>query len=66
MLHALKAAVPAATAKIEVVDIDADPDLVRQYDELVPVLIGILPNGHRVKLCHYFFDQQAVGIFLAS
>ena len=67
MLDALNASAPANTLiTIEVVDIDANEDLVRQYDELVPLLIGIRPDGRHMKLCHYVLDQGAVDAFLAS
>jgi thioredoxin reductase (NADPH) len=40
---------------IDVVDVDADPALLAQYDELVPVLLaGTGP------LCHYHLDVAAV------
>jgi Glutaredoxin-like domain (DUF836) len=40
---------------IDVVDVDADPVLQAQYDELVPVLLA----GGR-QLCHYHLDVAAV------
>jgi hypothetical protein len=42
---------------VDVVDVDADPDLVARYDELVPVLVAT-PAG--AELCHYFLDEAAL------
>ncbi len=40
---------------VDVVDVDADPELEALYDELVPVLL------HRgTELCHYFLDVAKV------
>ncbi len=40
---------------VDVVDVDADPELEGLYDELVPVLL------HRgTELCHYFLDVAKV------
>ena len=39
----------------EVIDVDAHPELVERYDELVPVLL------HQSReVCHYFLDRDAV------
>lgn len=43
--------------EVAVIDVDADPDLVARFDELVPVLYG---DPARPELCHYFLDQAAV------
>ena len=66
MLHALQAMPQAAGLQVEVIDVDADDDLLRAYDELVPVLIGVGPDGASRELCHYFLDQHAVSAFLAG
>lgn len=66
MLHALQAMPQAVDLKVDVIDVDADEVLLRAYDELVPVLIGVRPDGARHELCHYFLDQQAVIAFLAG
>ena len=65
MLHALQAMSEAVGLPVEVVDVDADDALLRAYDELVPVLIGVGPDGAHRELCHYFLDQHAVTAFLA-
>jgi hypothetical protein len=41
---------------VDVVDVDADPDLVSRYDELVPVLV----DAAGAELCHYFLDEAAL------
>ena len=46
---------------VDVVDVDADPVLAQQYDELVPVLVA----GGR-ELCHYFLDTAAVREYLVD
>lgn len=51
---------------IEVVDVDADPDLVDRYDELVPVLVGCHPGQAPEQICNYFLDENAVRAFLAK
>jgi thiol-disulfide isomerase/thioredoxin len=66
MLHALQAMPQAVDLKVDVIDVDADEELLRAYDELVPVLVGVSPDGARHELCHYFLDQQAVIAFLAG
>lgn len=42
---------------VDVVDVDADPQLVARYDELVPVLTA---GQGGLELCHYFLDEAAV------
>ena len=66
MLLALQAMPQAVGLEVDVVDVDADDALLRAYDERVPVLIGVRPDGARHELCHYFLDQQAVIAFLAG
>ena len=43
------------SAKLRVLDVDADPALEAKYDELVPVLL----HGDQ-ELCHYFLDEEKV------
>jgi hypothetical protein len=45
---------------IEILDVDADPELEAKYDELVPVLAA---NG--AELCRYRFDEIKVREYLA-
>jgi len=65
MLAALHVHPQASRFRIKVLDVDEDEDLVRQYDELVPVLVGMKPDGSNVRICHYFLDQEALHAFLS-
>lgn len=65
MLAALRAHPQASQFRITVLDVDENEELVRQYDELVPVLIGMKPDGSNVRICHYFLDQEALYAFLS-
>ena len=58
MLAALQAfmARQGVAYAVDVVDVDADPDLVARYDELVPVLV----DATGAELCHYFLDEAAL------
>lgn len=47
---------------IDVVDVDSDPLLEAQYDELVPVLV----DGQGGELCHYFLDVAKVRHYLSD
>ena len=42
------------------IDIDRDPELIRRYDTLVPVLCY-----NNEEVCHYFFDESALLAALA-
>ena len=66
MLVALRALPEAAGLVVDIVDVDNDAALVEAYDELVPVLMGVGPDGVHRALCHYFLDRQAVHDFLAG
>ncbi len=48
-------------ARINVLDVDADPALEAKYDELVPVLL----HGE-TELCHYFLDEPKTREYLAE
>ena len=58
---ALKALAEEFGASITVLDVDADPALEAQYDELVPVLL----HGE-TELCHYFLDEAKTREYLAG
>jgi hypothetical protein len=47
---------------IEVVDVDADPELEAKYNELVPVLVDC--DGE--ELCRYFLDAAKVREYLGA
>lgn len=65
MLQALQTLLGPDTYPIHVLDVDADPALVAQYDELVPVLLGHKEGQAVQQLCHYFLDEAAVRAFVA-
>ena len=48
-------------AVVQIVDVDADPQLEARYDELVPVLL----HGDN-ELCHYFLDEPKVREYLSG
>jgi hypothetical protein len=64
MLAALRAFMARAGLPytIDVLDIDADPQLTDKFDELVPVLYGSDQVG--AELCHYFLDEDALRRYL--
>lgn len=65
MLAALQALMTRAglACTVDVVDVDADPQLVARFDERVPVLYGD-PAGP--EICHYFLDEAALGAYLSA
>ncbi len=48
-------------AQVTIIDVDANPDLEAQYDELVPVLL----HGE-IELCHYFLDEAKTREYLSG
>ncbi len=46
---------------VDVVDVDANPELEALYDQLVPVLLH-----HGTELCHYFLDEAKVRDYLSE
>ena len=52
MLQALRGLQLRREFELHLVDIDRDPELLRRYDEWVPVLL----MGER-ELCHYYLDE---------
>lgn len=61
MLTQLEPLARAVGARIDVVDVDADPALVERYDELVPVLVY-----EGVELSRYRLDAERVRAALAN
>lgn len=65
LCHDMEAALAPLAAEfgaaVTVVDVDGDPLLEAQYDELVPVLL----HGD-TELCHYFLDAPKVREYLAE
>lgn len=46
--------------RVRVMDVDADPELLRRYNETVPVL-----EGAGVEICRYVLDEEALRQHLA-
>lgn len=65
MLEALQAYSTDFSFTIDVIDVDADDELVARYDELVPVLVGVRDRVEQ-QLCHYFLDAAKVQAFLSG
>jgi hypothetical protein len=61
MVAALRARLAGADFSVEVIDVDADPALEKQFGEWVPVLFA---NGER--LCHYHLDALKVDEYLRN
>lgn len=64
MLAALQALRNDRAFTVQVVDVDTDELLVKQFDELVPVLYGSKNGAAALQLCHYFLDEAKVQLFL--
>lgn len=63
MRDALIALTPYYGFSLRVMDVDATPALVALYDELVPVLTTVLPDGTEQQICHYFLDKDQLRQF---
>ena len=59
MLQALRGLQLQLGFDLQLVDVDRDPELVRRYDEWVPVLY----LGER-EVCHYHLDEQVLRQFI--
>ncbi len=46
---------------LEIIDIDNDPQLVQQYNELIPVLIG--SDNEQTKICYHRLDVTALDAY---
>lgn len=66
MLEQLQAYPAASPFTVEVIDVDADAELLALYDELVPVLIGKKDGHPAQEICHYFLDRDALGAFFQA
>ena len=55
MLQALRGLQPSLGFGLRLVDVDRDPELVRRYDERVPVL----SHGER-EICQYRLDETVL------
>lgn len=68
MREALQKLVESVPHEIVVIDVDGDPELLKLYDELVPVLFARRSgvddsNEAGQQLCHYFLDADKVKAF---
>ena len=61
-LEALRGEPGMPDFQIDVLDVDADPELEVKYNELVPVLV----DGEGRELCHYFLDAAKVREYLST
>jgi glutathione S-transferase len=61
-LEALRRQYGVPYFEIEVLDVDADPELEAKYNERVPVLV----DGEGRELCHYFLDTAKVREYLGA
>lgn len=48
---------------LDVRDVDADPQALAEYDELVPVLLGQHGDAPFQQICHYFLDEVSLQAF---
>ena len=61
MIADLEAFQPDCPFSLEIVDVDEDETLERQYGHLVPVLAG---NGE--EICHYHLDPAALAAYFGK
>lgn len=61
MVAALRVLQPQYGFSLDVVDVDADPELEARYDVLVPVLTV---NG--TAICHHFLDREKLAQALSG
>lgn len=61
MIAALEAWQPAHRFSLEIVDVDEDEALERQYGHLVPVLVA---NGQ--EICHYHLNPTALSAYFGK
>ncbi|MBI3712390.1 MAG: glutaredoxin family protein [Burkholderiales bacterium] len=64
MLDALHSYADRYAFEVEVLDVDAAPELLEKYDELVPVLAGRKQGDSDLQqICHYFLDDSKLKAF---
>jgi hypothetical protein len=56
MVAGLRPLQAALGFELEVLDVDAHPDLERQFGERVPVLV----DAQGVEICHYWLSEDAL------
>lgn len=64
MLASLRALQTKIQFEFEMIDIDGDPELVRLYNERIPVLVS--EAGERDEICHYHLDVAALDAHFAK
>lgn len=62
MISALQSLQQTVNFRLEIIDIDLEPGLVRLYNERVPVLFAA---DEARELCHYHLDLPSVNRYLA-
>ncbi|MCP5119002.1 MAG: glutaredoxin family protein [bacterium] len=60
MLERLRELEAAWGFRVRVTDVDADPELLRRYNETVPVL-----EGAGAEICRYVLDEEALQQYLS-
>lgn len=63
MILALQDLQEQVSFDFQVIDIDANPELVALYGERIPVLMSPIDNQ---EICHYFLDLEALDDYLAE
>lgn len=63
MILALQNLQEQVSFDFQVIDIDANPELVALYGERIPVLMSSTNNQ---EICHYFLDLAALDDYLAK
>lgn len=63
MILALQNLQEQVSFDFQVIDIDANPQLVALYGERIPVLMSPVNNQ---EICHYFLDLAALDDYLAE
>jgi Glutaredoxin-like domain (DUF836) len=56
---------PLESFTIDVVDIDAYPDLELKYGDKVPVLLAT-EGKQQIEICHYFLDKPRLASYLLA
>lgn len=64
MIASLQARQKQIQFEFEVIDIDSDPELVRLYNERIPVLASAANKQN--EICHYHLDVAALDAYFAK
>ncbi|MCP5245315.1 MAG: glutaredoxin family protein [Burkholderiales bacterium] len=63
MILALKEKQAQVSFEFQVIDIDADPELVAQFNDKIPVLMS---RADQKEICHYHLDIAALDDYLVK